>query len=93
MYDFVLITFCSSSPTPQCHDTSSLLPNSGTPDRTNLGHHRARVPSIPELQEVITYGGSVRMRISSLENLQQMQSQQLASVHSARAVENIYHFV
>ena len=57
-------------------------------------HTRDRVPSIPELQEIVTYGGSVRLRAVSLENLQQIQSQQLASVGSnARAVENTYHFV
>lgn len=61
----------------------------------HLSHSRDRVPNIPELQEIITYGGSVRMRATSLENLQQMQSQHLASVHgaSARAIENTYHFV
>ena len=67
--------------------------NSTIPTAIEPSHSRDRVPSIPELQEVITYGGSVRMRASSLENLQQMQSAQLASVHGGRAIENTYHFV
>ena len=53
-----------------------------------------RVPSIPELQENITYGGSVRLRIASLENLIQSQSQQLANIHgTVRAIDNNYSFV
>lgn len=81
----------------------SATTNRGSPSPQNtleplVGHQsthtRDRVPSIPELQEIVTYGGSVRLRTVSLENLQQMQSQQLASVGpNARAVENTYHFV
>lgn len=57
------------------------------------GHSRPRQPSIPEIQEVITYGGSVRLRTSSLENLYQQQSQQLTQLQPGRAIENAYSFV
>ncbi|KAI1283783.1 SH2B adapter protein 2 [Halotydeus destructor] len=67
-------------------------------DHTGPPRHRQRVPSIPESSEVITYGGSVRLRTISFENLQQLQSQSLAAVHGAsanghRAVENMYSFI
>lgn len=49
-----------------------------------------RVPSIPELREVLTYGGSVRIRSQSLENLQAHPHHQTSH---GRAVENTYSFV
>ncbi|CAG2169795.1 unnamed protein product [Oppiella nova] len=81
------------SPSPLLNTQNTSEPLIGGQQTAN--HTRDRVPSIPELQEIITYGGSVRMRSTSLENLQQMQSQHLASVGTAnaRAVENTYHFV
>ncbi len=79
------------SPSPINNSQSTTEPLIGGQQMSNT---RDRVPSIPELQEIVTYGGSVRMRTVSLENLQQIQSQQLASVGAnARAVENTYHFV
>ena len=79
------------SPSPQHNSQNSNEPLIGGQQSSQ---YRDRVPSIPELQEIVTYGGSVRMRTTSLENLQQIQSQQLASVGAnARAVENTYHFV
>lgn len=57
-------------------------------------HHRERIPSIPEIVERITYDGSVRLRTTSLENLTQLQSQQLANVQgTGRAIDNTYSFV
>lgn len=52
---------------------------------------QSRVPSIPELHDVITYGGSVRVRTQSLETLH-VNPQQQAAV-SGRAIENTYSFV
>ncbi len=94
-----MITFYQSlslsrpPPSPLMNAQNTVEPLSQ--QQSQLSHSRDRVPSIPELQEIITYGGSVRMRAASLENLQLMQSQHLASVHgaSARAIENTYHFV
>ncbi|XP_049840557.1 SH2B adapter protein 2 isoform X2 [Schistocerca gregaria] len=56
---------------------------------------RSRPPPPPEpIREVITYGGSVRTRTESLENLQQeRQSGSGGSVGAGRAVENTYSFV
>ncbi|RWS23849.1 SH2B adapter protein 1-like protein [Leptotrombidium deliense] len=71
-------------------------PSSGSPQRRTL---RERVPSITELQEVITYGGAIRLRTVSLENLTQLQSQHLSTVPGTvpctgqRAIDNTYTFV
>ncbi|XP_053214015.1 SH2B adapter protein 2-like [Panonychus citri] len=79
----------SRSSTPN----SNFEPSSSSPESRH-NYLRERVPSIPEIQEVITYGGSVRLRTVSLENLNQLQSQHLASVNgTTRAVDNTYSFI
>lgn len=79
----------SRSSTPN----SNFEPSSSSPDSRH-NYLRERVPSIPEIQEVITYGGSVRLRTVSLENLNQLQSQHLASVNgTTRAIDNTYSFI
>ncbi|XP_023215469.1 SH2B adapter protein 1-like isoform X1 [Centruroides sculpturatus] len=65
---------------------------SHTPAANNSnGNHAHRVPSVPELRDVVTYGGSVRVRSQSLENLQSHHHHP-QNVHG-RAVENTYSFV
>lgn len=80
-----------SSHSSSSHATRS-SPSHTESSRTgsNAPGHAHRVPSIPELREVLTYGGSVRIRSQSLENLQSPTHQQTS--HS-RAVENTYSFV
>ncbi|RWS12284.1 SH2B adapter protein 1-like protein, partial [Dinothrombium tinctorium] len=86
------VVYQSPQPIPQANRRAPSPSTSGSPSRRT--HIRERVPSISELQEVITYGGSIRMRTVSLENLTQLQSQHLATVHgTGRAIENTYSFV
>lgn len=74
--------------------TPSVEPSSPPSADSQPTYSRERVPSIPEIQEVVTYGGSVRLRTVSLENLNHLQSQHLASVHgTTRAIDNTYSFV
>lgn len=58
------------------------------------GRMRARAASIPESQDILTYGGSVRLTSESLENL--LVSQSISSVRDARtlrAVANTYSLI
>lgn len=58
------------------------------------GRNRARAASIPDSQDVLTYGGSVRLTSESLENL--LVSQSISSVREARtlrAVANTYSLI
>lgn len=52
--------------------------------------HR-RIPSIPESPELLTYGGSVRLRSESLENL--LLSNSISSILPRTAVANAYSFI
>lgn len=51
-----------------------------------------RAAITPEIPEIITYGGSVRLRTSSLDQLNQLQSQQFVNA-GTRAIDNTYSFV
>ncbi|XP_054153079.1 SH2B adapter protein 3-like [Oppia nitens] len=94
VYNEHLPTNSGSPALTNSHNTSDSITNGQQQSSQQLSHIRERVPSIPELQEIATYGGSVRLRSSSLDNLLQLQSQQLATVGTNnRAVENTYHFV
>lgn len=60
----------------------------------NAVRMRARAASIPESQDILTYGGSVRLTSESLENL--LVSQSISSVRDARtlrAVANTYSLI
>ncbi|XP_054707482.1 SH2B adapter protein 1-like [Uloborus diversus] len=65
-------------------------PPHGESSRTG-GPAAHRVPSIPDLREVVTVQGSVRVRSQSLENVQPHAHH--AMLQPARAVENTYSFV
>ncbi|XP_022255651.1 SH2B adapter protein 1-like [Limulus polyphemus] len=72
------------------HSTGVVHLVQGSPPRTGIPGH-SRVPSIPEVHNVITYGGSVRVRTQSLEILN-VNPQSQATI-PGRAIENTYSFV
>ncbi|XP_074598936.1 SH2B adapter-like protein Lnk [Brevipalpus obovatus] len=91
------VVYQINSPSPH-HDSSRRSPTPhelSSPNSSNrIRFDRDRIRMTPEIQEVFTYGGSVRLRTVSLENLNQLQSQQLASAHgTTRAIDNTYSFV
>lgn len=45
-----------------------------------------------DLQTVQTYGGSIRMRTDSLDQLQQQNAENPSAMNSGRAVQNAYSF-
>lgn len=72
--------------------STNAIPNPASSGSTSLGHPN-RVPSIPEIHEVITLGGSVRIRTESIEHMNvPAQQQQQQNVHG-RAIDNTYSFV
>lgn len=71
----------------------SVMTNSVGSNASGIGtNHPNRVPSIPEIREVITLGGSIRIRTESIERMNAQTPQQQQNNHG-RAVENTYSFV
>ncbi|KAG1667497.1 SH2B adapter protein 2 [Nymphon striatum] len=71
----------------------SVMTNSIGSNASGIGaNHPNRVPSIPEIREVVTLGGSIRIRTETIERMNAQTPQQQQNNHG-RAIENTYSFV
>ncbi|XP_042899382.1 SH2B adapter protein 2 [Parasteatoda tepidariorum] len=87
--DVTLTEYVVNLESTQAASRSRASPSQAEPARSSGIH---RVPSIPEMREVVTVQGSVRVRSQSLENVQAHAGHH-ASQQPPRAVENTYSFV
>lgn len=76
------------------NQSTNVMSSSSSYNQHHRHHHRLnrRIPSIPESPELLTYGGSVRLRTESLENL--LVSNSISSIlPRTGTVANTYSFI